>query len=102
MIFKPLKLLAMRPQWIEPISMKKLGYELISDKDGYLEYGNKAGLKFPDYGIASANKRIITFSTVYSDNAVFMGIREDGDTRTVFLGVVDTEVAMKLIIEACR
>jgi hypothetical protein len=89
-----------RPNWIEPKEMKKIGYQLISDKDGYLKYENVAGHIFPSYGKSCRGKRIIYFNTtdaiferdtIDTENMIFMGIKEDADTRTVYNGVVNSK-----------
>ena len=88
--------------------MKDLGYDLVSDKDGYLKYQNEPGLVVPGYGKMFKNKRIIYFNCTYvqfSDvkNIVFTGIQEDGDTRrNVFNGVVDSQETLKLILNSVR
>lgn len=90
-----------RPQWIEPDEMLKIGYQLVSDKDGYLKYENIAGHVFPHYGKSCVGKRILYFNCTLMDDFVFLGIQEDGGTRTVFHGVIDTQVMLKLTLDAC-
>jgi hypothetical protein len=92
----------MRPFFIEPKFMKTLGYELISDVDGYLKYENVAGTKCKGYGIMPKGLRTIYFNTTYAKDAVFMGIRSDGDTRTCYNGVVGTPHDMLVIINNVR
>ena len=98
-----------RPSWIEPKAMLALGYELISDKDGYLKYQNVYGLKADDYGVMCKGKIIVYFNTVYYENitfdheeGLFVGIMQDGDTRTVFNGVLWKEQTFKDILKAVR
>jgi hypothetical protein len=93
-----------RPKWVEPKYMDKLGYELISDKDGYLKYGNKAGIKVDGYGIMPKHKRFIYFNTTYKpySRKVFVSIREDGDTRTVYNGVCKGPVFLEQLHKHVR
>ena len=102
-----------RPYWIFPLLMEELGYELIKDEEGYLKYQNKAGADSytaerwnskSHYGKQARGKRFIYFNTTFNpaDQEVFMGIKEDGDTRTVYNGVVRSREEMVLILNSVR
>ena len=83
--------------------MKILGYERISDDGVYAKYGNVHGLKCPSYGLLPKHKRLVFFNRSYDPKqGVFMGIREDWDTRTVYNGVVRNEEELKIIINNVR
>lgn len=89
-----------RPAWVEPVIMKQLGYKLLSDKDGYLKYANEGGTEGTYYGPMWRDKRIIYFNTTFQPHkeVVFVGIMEDGDTRTVFNGAIgDQELFIKIM-----
>jgi hypothetical protein len=93
-----------RPEWVEPKAMKALGYSLVSDKEGYLKYQNDGGTRCPGYGLMPQGKRQVFFNTTYNpaNSEVFVGIREDWDTRNVYYGVCNTEIAFRLIIGSVR
>ena len=85
-----------RPSFIEPDLMSELGYKLVADKDGYLKYTSSWDLKAKHREdrkyeqLLGDDKRIIYFNLTYSpeENLLFCQIREDGDTRTVYNGVI--------------
>lgn len=89
-----------RPAFIEPNFMKTLGYSLISDEKGYLKYANDGSTKSRWYGIMPKAKRIIYFNTTWNaeQKVLFMEIREDGDSRKVYHGAIDTEEHFLLIL----
>jgi hypothetical protein len=97
-----------RPFFVEEEYMSKIGYNQVNDKDGYLKYENKAGLQVADYGKMGRGKRIIYFNCNYytsikwKKSGVYMSIREDGDTRTVFSGVVKNVTEFTTILNAVR
>ena len=82
------------PTFIQPDNMKVLGFDLVSNKDGYLKYIND-GTKHrnPDYGKFPESKGKITVfvNTTYSEEYFFLGITNDGETRTVYNGICKTE-----------
>ena len=96
-----------RPEWIEPEAMSTIGYYLVSDKDGYLEYRNNGKVVYnKDYNKFPAQKgmRIVYINCTYKpdDNVVYMGVKEDGGTRTSFGGVVDSAVFIEKILISLR
>lgn len=102
-----------RPFWIFPLTMEELGYELIKDEEGYLKYQNKAGADSytamrwksgSHYGKMAKGKRFIYFNTTFNpkDDEIFMAIKEDGDTRTVYNGIVRSREEMVLILNSVR
>lgn len=92
-----------RPLWTQEEYMLSLGYKLIKDDGIYAKYSNIGGLVCLSYGVMPENKRFIYFNGEYdAKQGVFCGIREDGDTRSVFNGVIDSEITFKLILNAVR
>lgn len=87
----------------EQTFMNSIGYDLVKDDGVYAIYANKPGIIVPGYGIMPKAKRIIYFNRGYDlKNGVFCNIREDGDTRNVFYGMIDTADTLKLILELVR
>ncbi|WPU91807.1 hypothetical protein SNE25_21040 [Mucilaginibacter sabulilitoris] len=96
-----------RPFWVEPAHLATLGYELISDENGYLKYQSswklkamhRAGRTFAQ--LLGDGKRFIYFNCTYvpQDNLVFCCIREDADTRTVYNGVITEVSQLDLILK---
>lgn len=93
-----------RPHWVEPEYLKELGYELVSDKDGYLKYKNAPGTVGRFYGPMNRGKRLIYFNTTWQPDKdlVFVGIREDADTRNAFNGACSTEEEFKTILNCIQ
>jgi hypothetical protein len=100
-----------QPEWSKEPYMKKLGYELIRDDGEYAKFANAGGTESNGYGPMWKHKRTIYFNRGYtikregelSDfEPIFVGIQEDGDTRTVFNGVVDSEKLFIDILNAVR
>lgn len=95
-----------RPQFIEPDNMKFLGFNLVSDKDGYLEYVNDGtkhynkdyNKEFPE----PKGKVCLQVNTTYSNDYFYLGISQDGKTRTSYAGVCDNEVFLKLLLNNVR
>jgi len=95
-----------KPQFIEPPGMKRLGFELISEKEGYLQYKNDGtrqwntdyNKKFPE----PPGKIIIFVNTNYADDKFYLCIENDGGTRNCFNGVCETEIFFKLLLESIR
>lgn len=95
-----------RPSWVEPEYLAGLGYKLISDAEGYLKYSSyfnykalhRAGRKHEQR--LGNDKRIIYFNLTFSpeEQLVFCCIKEDGDSRTVYNGVLTEETQLKLIL----
>lgn len=95
-----------RPSWVEPEHLAQLGYELVSDKDGYLKYTSswklkalhRKGRKFEQ--LLGDGKRIIYINCTYGpdESLVFCNIREDCDTRTVYNGVLTEGSQLELIL----
>lgn len=86
-----------RPDWVQPAFMETQGYKLVEDKDGYMRYHSKWPLaqRFSTVGpggrrILNSDERVIYINTTYApdQNMVFVQIREDGNTRTSYNGVV--------------
>lgn len=96
--------MAYRPYFIEPAHLKTLGYDLVSDEDGYLKYENEPGLKCPGYGIMPKGLRTIHFNTNYchKNEVVAMDVKTDYGNITGFHGVVATEYDLKTIVESVR
>lgn len=95
--------------WLTPNLLLLLGYELISDDGVYGRYQNVAGLNVPGHGIMPRGKRLISFNRQYTEgrgeNAisyVYLGIKEDGGTRTVFNGVLKNEEELRTILSFVR
>lgn len=96
-----------RPNWIEPEEMKKIGYDLVSDASGYLQFENEPGLEVPGYGKMCRAKRIIYINTTYVEfskiqDILYAGIEEDGGTRKVFGGVIDSQEFLIKILNSVR
>jgi hypothetical protein len=95
-----------RPDWVEPEHLATLGYKLISDKNGYLKYESSWELKAMHRSgrsheqLLGDGKRIIYFNCTYlpEDCLVFCQIREDGDTRTVYNGVLTEASKLELLL----
>jgi len=95
-----------RPSWVEPMHLAKLGYKLISDKDGYLKYASSWELKAlhrkgrKHEQLLGDEKRFIYFNLTFSpdEEIVFCGIKEDGDSRTVYNGVLAEKSQLELIL----
>jgi hypothetical protein len=97
-----------RPDWIEPNVLKELGFNLISDEDGYLKYGCDGktficGAYNKEYPLPK-HKRLIYVNCTYAptENVVFVGITEDGDTRTCYNGVCGSLDFFKQLIYNTR
>lgn len=88
-----------RPEWVEPKFLAEQGYKLINDNDGYLKYESSWELKAitlrgkKHEQLLGNGKRLIFFNTgvLTKEEIVMCSIREDGDTRTVFQGYIDSE-----------
>ncbi len=90
--------------WTDEEYMKLLGYKLIKDDGEYAKYENLPGTVNPGYGRMFAGKQIIYINRGYQPDkdGVFVGIREDGDTRNVFNGFVKNEQFFLNVIDAVR
>jgi len=96
-----------KPSFIEPENMKKLGFDLISDKDGYLKYENNATIHYnKDYNKQfpePKGKVVIYINTTYSTNDYFfLGIMQDGDSRTAYNGICDSEEFLISLLQRIR
>ena len=95
-----------RPQFIEKENMKLLGFDLMSDKDGYLKYQNDGTKHYnKDYNpnfAESKGKVIISINTDYNGEAFYLGIKQDAGTRTCYAGICDNEAFLKLLIKNIR
>jgi hypothetical protein len=86
-----------RPKFIEPENMKRLGFDLISDEQGYLKYQNDGKVHYnKDYNkdFAEPKGKVLVFiNTGYigEGEAFYLGIKQDAGTRNVFNGICDTE-----------
>lgn len=99
-----------RPHWVEPDYMKSIGYELVSDVRGYLKYESKwaygpverRGTKYES--VIGNGKRIIYVNCTFSpeENHVYLGVREDGDSRSVFGGICRSSEELVLILDLVR
>ena len=93
-----------RRSFLEPENMKILGFDCLSDKDGYLKYENNATIHYnPDYNKfpEPKGKVIIYVNFTYGD-IPFVGIEQDGGTRNVYHGVCETEMFLKLLLNSIR
>ena len=92
-----------RPAWVEKEAMKELGYDLVENADGCLKYVSGKGATSGGHPLWKG-KRTVGFNTTYDPKSrvVFCGIREDGDTRNVFYGVIDTGANFRKILELVR
>lgn len=90
--------------WILPDAMKELGYKKLSDENSpepeYYKYTNEGGTISPYYGPMFIGKRYIYFNCGYVANKLFVGVREDGDTRTVFNGIIETKDELLFILNS--
>jgi len=95
-----------RPDFIEEDNMLKLGFILISDKDNYLKYVNNGKIhynvdyndKFPE----PKGKVYLYFNCNYNGKDLFLGIRQDGDTRNVYNGICNSEEFLKTLLYSVR
>ena len=84
-----------RPPYIEPHNMKLLGFDLITDANGYLKYENDGTKHYnkdynPNYP-EPKGKVIIYINTTYAKDKFYLSIKQDGDTRTSYGGVCTSE-----------
>lgn len=95
--------------YILPDNMLKLGFENIPQKDeGYLKYENNAtyhwnkayNKQYPE----PKGKVIIYVNTTHTkyDEHIFVNIRQDADTRTVYNGICPSEEFLKTILSNIR
>jgi len=94
-----------RRSFLEPENMKILGFDCLSDKDGYLKYQNNATVHYnTDYNSKFPEPRgkvIIYVNFTYGD-IPFVGIEQDGGTRNVYNGVCETEMFLKSLLNSIR
>ena len=92
------------PNWVEKEFMERLGYEQLKKENGYYIYANKAGLKVEGYGIMPKHKRYVYFNTTYEpkEKVVFCEMREDGDTRRVYHGVIKGNLFLEQLLTCVR
>lgn len=94
-----------RREFLEPENMKLLGFDCISDKDGYLVYKNDGTKHYnPDYNSKfpePKGKVIIYVNFTYGD-IPFVGIDQDAGTRHVYHGVCENEVFFILLLNSIR
>jgi hypothetical protein len=97
-----------KPKWLEIDALKKLGYDLISGSGGYYKFASdgktvETAGELPN-SFVPKGKRILYFNTTYApkDKCVAFGVREDGDTRNAFNGVVYTLTELKTILKLVR
>lgn len=89
--------------WLTNELITSLNYTMISDDGVYGKCQNNHGVVCPGYGLMGTGKRIVYFNRSYgSDGLVFIKIREDGDSRTVFNGAIDNIEHFKLILNCVR
>jgi hypothetical protein len=94
-----------RKSFLEPENMKKLGFDCVSDKDGYLEYSNDATKHYnTDYNknFPEPKGRVIIYVNFTYGKIPFVGISQDGGTRQVYHGVCETEEFLKMILYSIR
>lgn len=88
-------------EFLLPDNMKKLGFDCLSNKDGYLKYQNDGTKHYnKDYNSTypEPKGKVIVYVNISRSNYNFVGIMQDGDTRTVYNGVCeDQEFLVKLL-----
>ena len=92
-------------EFLEPENMKILGFDCISNKDGYLKYQNDGtkhyntdyNSKYPE----PKGKVFLYISFVYGEYP-FIEINQDGDTRRVYHGICKTEDFLKSLLYSVR
>jgi hypothetical protein len=98
-----------KPTFVKPAFMKSIGYVDAKHPDGslkgYYKYKSEGILAMHREGrkhqqILWGGKRVIYFNCGYcpEDKAVYCLIKEDGDTRTIFNGVIENAEQLKLIL----
>ncbi len=94
-----------RRAFLEPDNMKLLGFDCLSDKDGYLKYQNDGTkLNNPDYNkkFPEPKGKVIIYVNFTYGEIPYVGICQDGDSRTVYGGICETELFLKLLITSVR
>lgn len=82
--------------FLRPDNMKVLGFDCVKDdQNGYLKYTND-GTKHrnPDYNREfpePKGKVVVYVNFTYSNEYPYVGIKQDGDTRSVYGGIVRNE-----------
>ena len=91
-----------RRAFLEPENMLLLGFECIQNDKGYLKYENNATVHYnPDYNQFPEPKgKVIIYVNFTYGEIPFVGIDQDGGTRTVFNGVCETEMFLKLLLHS--
>jgi len=89
------------PDWLNDDHMLEKGYEKTYDKGGYLKYINRAGVVSTTYGPMGHGKRIISINcnNLHLVEYFYIGIQEDGGTRTAFSGIIYTEEQLDMILK---
>ena len=94
-----------RKSFLEPDNMKKLGFDCISDENGYLKYVNDGtkhyNVDYNDKFPEPKGKVILYVNFNYSD-IPFVGIEQDAGTRKSYYGVCANEVFLILLLNSVR
>lgn len=102
-----------RPPFIEPDNMLKLGFELVSDENNYLKYQNNGTVHYnKDYNkdFPEPKGKVIIYMNCNYYNHVkdktiesfYLGIKNDGDTRSSYGGICDTEEFLIKLLNSIR
>ena len=96
-----------RPSFIEPENMKLLGFDLIKDENGYLQYQNNGTRKYnvdynPEFPEPKGKVILYINTTFDRDKYFFVGIKNDGGTRSSYNGICDTEQFLIQLLNSIR
>lgn len=98
-----------KPVWLEPDNLELLGFEVTEDKNnGYLKLQNNGKILWnPDYNRNFPESRgKVLISLNYGDTGeygkVYMGIKQDGGTRTVYNGLCNDEEMFIILLKNIR
>lgn len=94
-----------RKSFLEPDNMKILGFDCVSDKNDYLKYVNDGTKHYnTDYNKLypePKGKVFICVNFTYGE-IPYIGIQQDGDSRTVYGGVCETEEFLVMLLNSVR
>lgn len=78
--------------------LTSLDFEKVLDDGQYGNYHNKLGMVSKYYGLMPGKKRIVIFNR--DKDFLYVKILEDGGTRTVFNGVIQSREIFETILSA--
>lgn len=85
--------------------MKQKGFDLLEDKNNILKYQND-GTKHrnKDYNklYPEPKGKVVLYVNFDYTDSPFVEIRQDGDTRTVYHGICETEMFLDLLLDSIR